>query len=143
MNLKRWNGFCLIPIRKTQKSYGYVKDIITNNKSYRDILRYANRNSLCVIYLSFSHGIVMYDDYLTYERYNVKMYGQIGSAIVAEQIYRLCLEYSMNKIYIMNTDRLAYRELNKRLKNKGIIVYNPIEGYKRDYIRNILNRAII
>jgi hypothetical protein len=92
------------------------------------------------MYISSTKGLTYSDDYLENE-IDSKYHGKdlsLWSHIVAEQIIRLCIEYSVSETYFMIRNRKEYLEIRSILKRSGISVNTPIMGYKTSIVDKLL-----
>ena len=113
-----------------------VSDIL--NIPYLDlIIRYAEKNQYAVMYLSKTNGLVYYDSYIECENSyitNLKLW----SAIVSEQVLRMCLDINVPKVVFMNHNKRGYEELIYSVRKRGLTVETPIQGYKESVLNIIL-----
>lgn len=130
-----YNGLCIVPIRRKVSVSGYVSDIMT--LPYLDnIVSFTEKKRLALTYLSCSKGLVYYDTFLTDEV--VRKETHIWDLVVSEQIYRLCLSFSIKEVWMMTRFRNEYQGLIGMLNRRGIKVYTPIHGVNEDNIPKVL-----
>lgn len=138
-----YEGLCLVPIKVSGNASGRVCDIISNSL-LPEILKFAERKNLAVMYLSNIHGLVYYDTFLTNEsmRQRPKQI-QLWTRLVAEQIYRECIELSVTKIFYMGNN---FRGLDISLKytiiGYGLRFEFPLSGMRIKEAREFLKMII-
>lgn len=132
----KYKGLCIIPIETKLIKTGLVQDII--RISYLDdIIDLSNRKGLYVKYLSTLKGLVDYDTYIGYE--SGKVENPLYYKIVAEQIYRECLDRSVSVVYFMSRKRSEVSlNLVKSMERYGIEVISPIMGFSLKAVPNAL-----
>lgn len=131
-----YNGICIVPVQRKSLATGTVQEILS--LSYLDaLIDYANRKSLAVLYLSKSAGIVHYDDFIQYEP-DVPVNLNLWQSVVAEQIGRLCIQFSTPEVHLMCQTRVEYEGIVSKLRSRGVRVTTPILGYKSNVVSRVL-----
>ena len=130
-----YRGLCVVPIRRKIEVSGYVSDIV--HLSYLDsVAEFSDKMQLALTYLSFSKGIVFYDSFLSNEI--IKKESKIWDAIVSEQIFRMCLSFSVPEVWLMSLYRNDYKGLISFLRARGVKVRTPLYGYTEDIVPIVL-----
>ena len=130
-----YKGLCLIPIETGIKKSGTVKDIL--RIPYLDsIIDLSNRRNLYVCYISNSLGLVDYDTYIEME---VKNNNPLFNRILAEQIYRCCIDMFVSQVYYMGRrSEKSYRDFLDMVRYYGIEVFSPVLGLDKEIIPKML-----
>ncbi len=138
-----YKGLCLVPIKVLGHASGRVCDI-NQNPLLPEILRFAEQKNLAVMYLSYIHGLVYYDTFLTDEGTGQRpTQVQSWTRLVAEQLYRECLELSVTRIFYMgNYTRGIDIYLKYSIINCGLRFDSPLSGMKVREAKEFL-RAMI
>lgn len=124
-------GLCIIPegTHKKDADIGLIYDI-TRIKSLEEYLHYAKINNLGTLYLSSYCGLVYADDVITQSPVYLYRFSTSSlrkwSAVVAEQIYRECLNHCVSVIHLMTKNRSLYKFLINNLKLRGVRVILPL-----------------
>lgn len=141
---KAFSGVCIIPLgraTKNSKSYGYPYEV-SNIYFLEDILDYAKRQNLAVLYLSVSNGIVCADDLIQRDSISISSFDndrfKKWSAVISEEISRVCLLFMTPKVYLMCRSYNSYYLISDILSRRGIRVYTPIAGVKGDIVKDKL-----
>lgn len=128
-----YKGLCVIPEGRVNKDFLNQKAEIyrvSTIKNLDTLLNYANTYNLGVMYLSAEFGLLYADDYVTYSKIPIYRYSGIKlvlwSKVVAEQIYRVCLDNFTSEVHLMIRQKVCYRYLIKELNSKGIKVIIPL-----------------
>lgn len=138
-------ALCVIPEgRRTKynKDRGCLYEVTTID-NLDELLAYSRRYNLGVTYLSCSDGLLYSDDIIEYKRVSLSKYSKNDldkwSMIVSEQIFRMCLSYSVDTVYFMSIRLYPYKSLINALKLRGIRVELPILGCRSDTVRKRLS----
>lgn len=105
---------------------------VTSIKNLEQYLTYANSKNLCTVYLSFQYGVLLADDLVLPPKVSAHMLDDsqllLWSQIVAEMLYRNCLEQMVTSIhFLIEVGRKKYfRPLMKELELRGVKVFDPI-----------------
>ena len=127
-------GLCIIPegrYTKNCKDVGYIYEV-SNITNLKDIIEYASRHNLGVLYLSNMFGLVYADDIV--RRSDKPLYTMSDSdynrwnMIVAEEVYRECVRRGVSTVSIMCKTKYTYGKLIDILEKRGIEVFTPIMG---------------
>lgn len=132
---KDYKGLCIIPIETSFLRSGTVEEMLSID--YLDsIIDFANYRNLLVKYLSTSKGIV---DYTTHIETETQKVHKLYARIVAEQVYRECIENFVSEVYYMGRyDTKTAKDLIESIKGYGVRVYSPIIGCKPFIIPKVL-----
>lgn len=131
-----FRGLCLIPVETyPEMTSGFLQEILYI-PNLECILDFADRLNLYVCYLSGSKGLVHKDDYLEYESSNTD---PLFNRILAEQVYRFCLDMFVSKVYYMGlSSKKPYLDFLNMLRFYGIEVISPIMGIDKEVVPKIL-----
>lgn len=126
-------GLCIIPEGKRNREYTQEQKAeiykVSTIPHLDEYLKYSEDNMLGVMYLSIKFGIVFADDLVTQSPKHLYSYNttqiDIWSKVVAEQIFRECLNRLVSKVYLMIQRNGNYKLLMKELRIRGIQVITP------------------
>lgn len=137
-------GLCIIPegrsnkdIDQEQRAEIYNVSVISNLKSYLD---YADINNLGTLYISIKYGLIYADDFVTQS--SLRLYElslpkiKLWSKVIAEQIFRECLNQCVSKVHLMIESKSLYSHLIQELKSRGVNVILPLIKGRRKCKKN-------
>lgn len=104
-----------------------------------DVIKFCMSNHLDLYFLTYSRGLVTLEDELENE---VSIKDDINlllwASIVSEQTYRVCVDIHSLDVYLLNKEISNYRQYVGFMKQKGILVHQPIVGMRRSFIPSAL-----
>lgn len=134
-----FKGLCIVPIIKRVPFTGKVKDAVRYIGYMEDITKFCMSNSLDLYFLTYSRGLVTLEDELERE-VSIKDDTNllIWASIVSEQTYRVCVDTHSLDVYLLNKEISNYRQYVDFMKQRGILVHQPILGMRRSFIPSAL-----
>jgi hypothetical protein len=145
--MSKMRGLCIIlegRYARSCKELGYPYEV-SNILFLDDILYYADRNNLGVLYLSSIFGVAYSDDIIPRSAKHVSSIHGVDfmkwSYIVSEEIVRECIHHQTLNVVLICKSKYNLELVEEILRGRGINIETPISGKSTRDIPYILRNS--